>query len=242
MNLKNKKTVLNDDAALYSHRETVSEKEKWENMSAKERWRYFADYYLGKIVIGIIVLACLGSILHTMLRPRLDMVLSVAIVNDGMNQATYDELEAAFCEVIGLDEATQEAMFDTGYSFNQYDYQSWQKYSMYNFVGDLDATILPMSSFEEHAPDGVFSPVAEHLSSSLYSSLSEHFLETKQKDEEGNLIPGTETVYGIDLSGTWLYKDQPRTEPMVLAINVAPKNAANIEKLLLLLFFPDDVK
>ena len=27
MNLKNKKTVLNDDAALYSHKEDISEKE-----------------------------------------------------------------------------------------------------------------------------------------------------------------------------------------------------------------------
>ena len=44
MNLKNKKTVLGDDAALYSHKEDVSEKEKWENMSRKERLRYFADY------------------------------------------------------------------------------------------------------------------------------------------------------------------------------------------------------
>ena len=32
MNIKNKKTVLSDDAALYSHREDVSEKEKWENI------------------------------------------------------------------------------------------------------------------------------------------------------------------------------------------------------------------
>ena len=36
MNLKNKKTVLTDDAALYSHKEDVSEKEKWQSMSKKE--------------------------------------------------------------------------------------------------------------------------------------------------------------------------------------------------------------
>jgi len=242
MNLKNKKTVLSDDAALYSHREDVSEKERWENMTTKERWRYFADYYLGKIVIALIVLACVGSILHTVLRPRPDTVFSVAVVNDGANQATYDALQNAFQESIALDEETQQTVFDIGYNFNQFDYQSWQKFSMYNMVGDLDVTILPLSYFEQYAPGGHFSPVAAHLSSSLYSSLSEYFLETKQADEEGNLLSGTETVYGIDLSGTWLYKDQPRTEPMVLVINAAPKNMANIEKFLMLLFFPDEVK
>ena len=29
MNLKNKKTVLNDDASIYQQKEAVSEKEKW---------------------------------------------------------------------------------------------------------------------------------------------------------------------------------------------------------------------
>ena len=43
MNLKNKKTVLNDDAALYSHKEDISEKEKWSTMSKKERWQAIAE-------------------------------------------------------------------------------------------------------------------------------------------------------------------------------------------------------
>ena len=73
-------------------------------------------------------------------------------------------------------------------------------------------------------------------------ALSEYLLETKQQDEEGNLIPDSETVYGINLSSTWLYEEQQRSEPMVIVINAAPENIENIEKFLKLLFFPDDVK
>jgi len=242
MNLKNKKTVLSDDAALYSHKEDVSEKEKWENMTTKERWRYFFDYYLGKIVVTIIVLAVVGSILHTMLTPKPDTVLSVAIINDGINQEIYDDLQEKFHLAIALDEETQQTLFDTGYNFNEYDYQSWQKYSIYNMVGDLDISIMPYSHFEQYAPDEYFAPTAQHLSSGLYASLSDYLLETKKRDEEGNVIPDSETVYGIELSSTWLYAGQQREEPMVLVINLAPKNAENIEKILTLLFFPDDVK
>lgn len=242
MNLKNKKTVLSDDAALYSHKEDISEKDKWTSMTKKERFRYFADYYLGKIIIIIIVAAVVGSILHTMLTPKPETQLSVAIVNDIENTALYDELQVRFHEVIGLDEEKQQTVFDTEYYFNDYDYQSWQKYSIYNMVGDLDVTILPYADFQKYAPGGYFSPVTALLSSGLYASLSDYLLETKQTDDEGNLIPDSETVYGINLSSSWLYEGRQEEEPMVLVINLAPKNAENIEKLLTLLFFPDDVK
>ncbi len=241
MNLKNKKTVLNDDAALYSHREDVSEKEKWKTMSKKERWQYFADYYLMKIIVTIAVIAIVGSILHTMLTPKPEVVLSVAVVNDAANQLIYDTLQMKFNEVIALDEEKQQTVFDTGYNFTSGDYQSWQKFSMYNMVGDLDVSLLPKSLFEEYAPGGYFSPIAVHLSSGLYGMLSEYLLETKQQDENGALIPDSETVYGIDLSSTWIFKEQKKEEPMVLVINAAPENVGNIEKLLSLLFFPDDV-
>lgn len=242
MNLKNKKTVLSDDAALYSHKEDLSEKEKWQAMSKKERRQYFVDYYLGKIVAVVLVLAVVGSILHTMLTPKPEVVLSVAVVNDAANQVLYDDLQSKFNAAIALDEETQQTVFDTGYNFTNGDYQSWQKFSMYNMVGDLDVSILPKSLFEEYAPDDYFSPIAVHLSTGLYGSLSNYLLETKQRDEEGNLIPGSETVYGIDLSSTWLYEGLPYEEPMVLIINAAPENVESIEKFLNLLFFPDDVK
>jgi len=242
MNLKNKKTVLNDDAALYSHKEDVSEKEKWQTMSKRERWQYFVDYYLGKIVVILIVAAVLGSVLHTILTPKPEVVLSVAVVGDSSNQTLYEELQTRFNERIALDEETQQTVFDTAYNFSNGDYQSWQKFAMYNMVGDLDITLLPKSQFEEYAPGDYFSPVALHLSSSLHASLAEYFLETKQEDENGNLIPDSETVYGIDLSSTWLYEGQQKEDPMVLVINAAPKNVKNIEAFLNFLFFEDDVK
>lgn len=241
MNIKNKKTVLNDEAALYSHRDDVSEKEKWQNMTKKERWQYFVDYYLAKIVVTIIVLAVIGSILHTMLTPKPDIVLAVAVINDSPYYQTYENVQKEFEALLALNPETQETLFDTAYSFEN-DYQAFQKFSIYNMVGDLDVTIMPLSVFETYAPQNFFSPVAELLPTDLYMSLSEHLLETKLKDDDGNLIPNSETVLGIQLDSVWMYEGQQRTEPMVLAINVAPENVGNIETFLRFLFFPDDVK
>lgn len=242
MNIKNKKTALSDDAVLYSHKEDVSEKEKWKSMTKEERIRYFLDYYMGKIAAILIVLVAVGSLVYTMVRPKPETVLSVAIVNDGINEALYDELETKFQEIIGMDEKTQKTLFDAGYNFNDYDYQSWQKYSVYNMVGDLDISIMPYTTFEEYAPYEHFAPVSTYLSSGVYTSLEQYFVESKKKDEDGNFIPDSETVYGIDLSSTWLYKDDQREDPMVLIFNLAPKNTENVEKFITWLFFPDDVK
>lgn len=236
MNLKNKKTVLTDEAAIYSHDENVSEKEKWQNLSKRQRWEYFRDYYLAKIVVTVIVLAVIGSILHTMLTPKPEVVLAVAVINDSLYQQTYDDLQEKMNEVLAVDEETQKLFFDTGYSIGSGDYQSWQKFTMYNAVGDLDVTILPVSIFEECAQGGFFSPVADLLPTDLYAALSEDMLETKLRDEDGNLIPDSETVFGISLEHIAIYEGQQRSEPMVLAINAAPSNVENILKFLRVLF------
>ena len=239
MNLKNKKTVLSDEAAIYKHSENVSEKEKWESMSKKERWQYFTDYYLARIVVTIIVIAVVGSILYTMLTPKPEVVFSVAIVNDAVIQLQYEDLQEKFNGYLELDTETEETRFDTGYHFATNDYESWQKFSMYNVVGDLDVTILPRSVFEDYAPGEYFSPIAGHLPTDLYMSLSEYMLETKVRDEDGNLIPDSETVFGILLESSWFYEEKADSEPMVLTINLAPDNKENIEKFLRFLFSPD---
>lgn len=242
MIIKNKKTALNDDAALYNRKANVGEKEKWMDMSGKKRIRYFFDYYLGRILAITAVLAVVVSVLYTILSPKPESVFSVAVVNDSANQLHYDALQTQLDDLLEIDEETEETIFDTGYFFSSTDYQSFQKFAIYNTVGDLDVSIFPLSLFEEYAPGKHFSPVAEFLPSGLYSSLSENWVESKVTDEDGNLLEGTETVYGIDLSDTWFYQTCPSGEPMILVINLAPKNPENIEAFLNLLFFPEDVK
>ncbi len=242
MNLKNKKTVLSDDAALYSHREDVSEKEKWENMTTKKRLRYFADYYLGKIVIIIIVVAAVISIAYTMLRPRAEILLSVAVADDMVNQTLYDNLQEELNKTLGADGETTDTVFDTGYSFDSGDYQSFQKFGVYNMVGDLDVTILPKSAFEQYAPLDYFSPLSAYLTEELLASLEPYLLEITLLDDDGAALPESTAMYGIDLSSTRLYENVQREEPMVLTINAMPKHSGNIDELIMLLFFPDDAK
>ncbi len=239
MELKNKKTTLSDEAALYNHREDVSEKEKWNSMSGKERWEYFKSYYLLKIIGTLVVVGVIVSILYTMFSPKPEKLLSVAIANGAMTQAQYLKVQEGFNEAIGLDSETQETIFDGGYDFEYDLYESMQKFAIYNAVGDLDITIMPLSVFEVYAPKGYFSQISPRLSTGLYLRLADYFVECGLNDEDGNYVEGSEAVYGIRIDGTKAFEDYEVTEPVVLVINLASQKDVMVEKFLQYLFFSE---
>ena len=74
MDLNHKKTTLGDEAALYHHREDISEKEKWAAMSGREKWEYFKAYYLLKVVAGFGSAAFVIALLYTMFAPKPETV------------------------------------------------------------------------------------------------------------------------------------------------------------------------
>ena len=195
-----------------------------------------------KLIVIVICLGLAGALLHTMLTPKPEVVLSVAVINGAMYYDTCEAVQREFDELLALDPEKQETVFDMGYDLTTGMYETMQKFSMYNAVGELDVSIMPQSVFESYAPAGFFAPVTEYLPSGIYGELSEYLVESQQNDEEGNLIPGSETVYGIRIDSTWPYENETREEPVILAINLAPANTENIELFLRFLFFPEEVK
>ncbi len=236
MDVKNKRTTLGDEAAIYHHEENVSEKEKWKNMTWKQRMEYFRNYYLMKVIVVIACVGIVSSILYTMFSPKPEQVLSVAIINGAMQYDQYLKVQEEFEAAVGLDKETQETVFDAGYTFEGNDFESLQKFAMYNAVGDLDVTILPLSVFEAYAPVGYFSPVSGHLPSNLYARLSEYLVSCEQKDGDGNVIPDSENVYGILLNSSHVYDGVATEEPVVLCINMSTGNDENIVRFLNYIF------
>lgn len=239
MDVEHKKTVLNDEAALYHHDENVSEKEKWSRMSGKERWEYFKSYYLMKCIAVIASVAVVVSIFYAMFSPKPEVVLNVAIVNQALVQPQYLELQEAFETWIELDSETQETVFDGGYDFELDQYNALQKFAIYNAAGELDVTILPLSEFERYAPVGYFSQVSNQISTGLYLKLSDYFIESSRQNENGEIEEGTTAVYGIRIDSTRIFEGYEVSEPVVLAINHSTGNEEMIERFLTYLFFEE---
>ena len=77
-----KKTVLDDNASIYQKREEESEKQKWERMDKKQKAGYFLDYYLLKIIVGILLSILIIFLIWSVVRPKPETVLGIAIVDE----------------------------------------------------------------------------------------------------------------------------------------------------------------
>ena len=65
---------------------------------------------------------------------------------------------------------------------------------------------------------------------------------TKQEGDDGNLIEGSETVYGICLDSLWVLEGQKLEESVILSIGVSTVNEENIESFIRFLFSSEQSK
>lgn len=238
MDLNGKKTALNDESTIYQQQEELSEKEKLKQMSWLQKLDYFKSYYLMKVIAVLAVLGLVVSILYTALSPKLETVLSVAVIDYAMPIETTYRVKEQFESLIVLDEKTQKTVFED-YSFSYEEKKALQKFVLYNASGDLDITIMPRSIFDIFAPYGHFAEVTERLPTDLYMELSDYLVECPQMDELGNVIEGTETVYGICIDSSWIFEGKELEESIILGIGATTSKEEMIETFLRFLFSPE---
>ena len=241
MDLNGKKTVLNDESTIYKQKEELSEKEKIKRMTWLERLDYFRTYYLVKVIVVLISVCVFGSILYTALSPKPDRVISVAVIDSAIPLEKSLELQEKFEAFMELDEKTQETWFED-YDFEYEQKKALQKFVLYNASGDLDITIMPQSVFEKFAPLGHFAEITESLPTDLYMELSDYLVECKREGDDGNLIEGSETVYGICLDSLCALEGQELEESVILSIGVSTVNEENIESFIRFLFSSEQGK
>lgn len=201
---KLKDSVLDDSADIYKPREDMSEREKWSSMNRKEKIDYFNTYYRKKTVIGIIGICFLAYMLYSILSPKPETKLFVAILNGAVNTESTEQLEAGFAEHIQLNEETETLMFDNSFYINREEISEFtmaneQKLSTYIFSGEIDIIIAPEADIENHAKFGALLKVTEFLPPDLVSAFAEN-LYYQTLDEDKVTSP-----YGIYLDDRVIY-------------------------------------
>lgn len=235
-----KETRLDDGAEIYKRREPQSEKEKLSAMTFSEKIEYFKQYYLKKTIVILIVAVFMGCLLYTMLSPKPDRVLNVALVNYPLSTEKQTDLQTALEQYYQIDKEKQEIVIDTGFDLNNYDYASAEKLTTYTFNGDIDIFIAPESWFLNYAFSNTLSPLTDLLPTDLYSELSDRLFtcKTRLDDEEvPSEAQGPEGVYGIYAQGLPLLKGlEDSTNPPVIGIIVTAKNQENAVEFIRFLF------
>ena len=232
MDVSDKKTVLDDSAAIYHPHEERSERETWKELKGfSAKWTHFKSYYLRNSLLVLAVLALLGYIVYTFVRPKKEEMLFVAIVDGVVGSVATEELQKEYQEYFGLDEETQMMVFDNTMMLSaKGDANSSQRFTAYLFAQELDVIIATESCFREIAGGCCF-PLAEMLPEDIYAQQKERFCLASKQDDYGNEIEGSEQPYGLYV--TDLLSISPYCkEPVVFAICGNSQRKENAEAFL----------
>jgi len=219
MDLNAKKTKLSDDAALYGSREEKTEKQKWSEMTGKQRFIYFWDYYLLKLIAITAGVAIVISIFYTALKPKPKAVLQIAsvgfVMTDEMVQTAVDDMT----QILELDIKKQIVQLTADYPLASQDRKTIDRLSIFYMVGELDCVILPMSELELYSSYGWFmSPENLSEDEEFYELIKDRLIELPVYDENGDLVEGQTRIAGILLTGSKLFEQSLSSQTITLAI------------------------
>lgn len=232
MDVSEKKTALDDSAAIYHPHEEKSERETWKELKGfRAKWNHFCNYYLKLVLAAAAGVVVLIYVIYTIVRPQKERQLFVAILDNVVLSPDVELLQKEFEEYFLLDEEKQDMLFDNTILLSaKGDSNSSQRFTSYLFAKELDVVIATESCFREIA-SGCCLPVSEQLPEDIYAQQKDRFCLAAQKDNFGEDVEGSEQPYGLYV--TDLLSVNPYCEePLVFAICGNSEHKENAEAFL----------
>ncbi len=223
-----KSTTLDDSASIYQPRQEQTEKQKFSEMTFKEKVSYFNDYYRLKTIVFVAIAIGIIYLAYTILNPGPKTVLHVTSINSSIDMETAEILEANFSDYLNLDKDKENIFIDTTLylsnedAMNEMTMASEQKLTVLFYSGEIDIFIAPEAEFARYANSGFFSKLSDQLTTEMCSYFGDSFYYTKTTEDPAN------GAYGIYLKDSILYDKtgQPMENP-VLGIAVNSKYTEN---------------
>ncbi len=234
---RHKDTTLDNSAEIYQQREELTEKQKLNNMTTKEKIVYFNNYYRTKLIIIIAVLALVVYFVYSILTPSPETVLYTAVLNYALDEQTALTIQNDFAEHLDINPETQEVRLDTSFilssdgNSSQYTMGNDQKLATFIYAKEIDIIIAPESIFEGYAGNGSLCKLSDQLPADLYSCLADSFYYSTSSED-----PNT-SAYGIYLDSIGIPSNTSERVLIGIVINSEYKsNAAEFIRFLYNLF------
>ena len=93
MDVKQKKTALDDDSILYQKRDDTIGKKDISSLSGRQKLQYFKDYYLKFCILAVVLIAIGANLVYTIFFRHQETILNVTAVNEAA-LADADDLAA----------------------------------------------------------------------------------------------------------------------------------------------------
>lgn len=206
-----KDSTLDDTADIYKKREYGSEKEKWNSLTGKEKWEHFNLYYRNKLIASLVVIAFFVYLIVTMLAPRVETKLFVAVINHSISQDNVGIVKEEFADILQVeDKKSLEFVVDNGFvttssgEYSEFTAGNETKIATYLLAGDLDIMIVSQQDFEQYAFQGSYLKLADVLPSDMMAELANEFVDADVNIgsdllDEGEVADTETGTYGISL-------------------------------------------
>ncbi|MBR4343792.1 MAG: hypothetical protein IKP88_14040 [Lachnospiraceae bacterium] len=196
------KTVLDESADIYRNREQKTASETFKDLKGKAKVRYFVDYYLGKIILVTAILAIIGSVLYTTLKPKPSPVFYTIIVVSPFTPAGLDQFKADLEDMFVTDPKKEEVIMDNSYSSIVADYNSSIAYTMHMAAQEVDMLILTKDELKYQVNSKALVPIESVISKQVYEKIpdsAKHKVIPTYPLDNGDFEEGEEAVYGLNI-------------------------------------------
>lgn len=229
MDTKFKKTALDDDAYLYQKTSDTISREDLKKLSKKQKLQYFKDYYLKKVILGLLIAAAAINVIYTTVFKRSTCVLSISVLNSIQIEKSEDITEDLrdYLEVENKNDYIDVAQY------NLENYQMNMAFATKMAAGTGDIIICSYEDFQDQASKGMFADLREFLPAETFSAFSGQLMEASltEVDTEGNILSTEpEQPFGIDISDSAVFKKYSSSEQSVLCVVANTENPENVMK------------
>ncbi|MCR5323579.1 MAG: hypothetical protein K6E85_09955 [Lachnospiraceae bacterium] len=187
-NNDSEKTTLEDNAAIYAKRDERPANERFKDLKGQEKWQFFKDYALAKVVAGIVILALVASLLYSMFKPKPETIMYVAIINNPFDKDNLENMTNDMTSILVSDTKKEEVRFDSDFYFAGNEYNSRMKFMTMIAGGNIDDAIFPASEFGNYLEAEAYTDLSAILSSHAIEKL------------EGYIIRDGDVMYALDVT------------------------------------------
>lgn len=212
-----------------------TEIQKWKELSGKQRWQYFKDYYLVATCVIAVILIFAGNLIWTcFFKPEEKTILYTAVIDDSLDEEVTEQVTGELEELFGADGKSEQVFFDDGLYLE--DSNSLMKLQVYISCGQIDVMIMDEEDFIDYAGNGTFVSLDELTEEDLEAKYGQKYvyaagyLETDEVTLEDNETgQGEVKAYGISLAGNEKYMEMASgyIENPVLGIVGSSENIEN---------------
>ncbi len=156
---------LEAEADIYKKRETLTPAENAKNLSKKDKWYYFKDYYLKFVIIGVCFILLSTYVIYTMAQKKEDEELFVGYVDCIYDTTAADTILQDFAKHLDMRYTNNDFAADSFFS-------TWtDNHWLSDFVerGQLDVLILDEQLYKAYAAKDILVDLSEYIDVEEYS-------------------------------------------------------------------------